>query len=382
MAAAPRGGVLVRDFIREALCGSGGYFSGASSPVLHSPKSLPFATFRGRADYTNAVAARYADGDGDFATPCELFAPWYSYCVARWAVAWHRREVFAAAAAGRARPPLVFLEFGGGAGTHAARALDFVAAEAPDFYGDCVYVGVDASAAMSERFLSALEARHGGRAFGVVADAGGDWALPGAVPAGATVTAVALELLDNLPHDKVLWGGDGAPREVRVVRGGAEVDAPVADPLIARACALAGAKRGVAEFLPTGALAFLSALGDRAPAHRLLVADFDALPRPAGADATARNAPLVAARERDLPSYLDAAGDADIFFATDFDFLKRAYVDLGLGRPGDVETPKCADFFRRDPLARNARTRSGYNPLLDDFANTSVLLAAPRDTPR
>ena len=87
-----RPGVLVRDYIREALCGPGGYFSGAASPVIASPKSLPFRSFRGAADYRAAVAARYASGGGDFATPVDLFAPWYSYAVARWALAWHRRD--------------------------------------------------------------------------------------------------------------------------------------------------------------------------------------------------------------------------------------------------------------------------------------------------
>ena len=130
--------------------------------------------------------------------------------------------------------------------------------------------------------------------------------------------------------------------------------------------------------VPTGALAFLDGLRARLPDHRLLLADFDALPRPAGRDAAARNAPLVAAADRDLDGYADAAGDADIFFATDFDYLARAYVSLGLGGPADVEAPKSRDFFARDALAARAATRSGYNPLLEDFANTRVFLAAPR----
>ena len=87
---------------------------------------------------------------------------------------------------------------------------------------------------------------------------------------------------------------------------------------------------------------------------------------------------VVAAPDRDLDSYLDADGGADIFFATDFALLARAYAALGLGDPADVETPKSAAFFRRDPLAARAATRSGYNPLLEDFTNTRVFLAAPR----
>ena len=66
-----------------------------------------------------------------------------------------------------------------------------------------------------------------------------------------------------------------------------------------------------------------------APRPRLFLADFSELPRPTGRDATAANAPLVAAADRDLDSYLEARGDADIFFATDFDWLAKAYAAAG-----------------------------------------------------
>jgi hypothetical protein len=244
-----RRGVLVRDFIREALCGEGGYFCGAASPVLAAPKTLPFREFRGAADYRRALGDLYARGAG-FATPCEIFAPWYSYAVARWALAWHRRDGAAAAARGRAAPPLRVVEFGGGTGAHAAHFLDFAREAAPAAYVACRYVGVDASPAMRSRFLERLDRRgHGGVADAVAGDAAGAWALPPGFGDGPAAV-VGLELLDNLPHDKVVWREGGACDEVRV-DGRDEVAAPAADAWVLRAAALAAPRAAGAEFVPT-----------------------------------------------------------------------------------------------------------------------------------
>ena len=79
------------------------------------------------------------------------------------------------------------------------------------------------------------------------------------------------------------------------------------------------------------------------------------------------NAPLVAAADRDLDSYLDAQGNADIFFATDFDWLaKAAYA--AAGGVGAVAAVPPAEFFARSPdLAAETETPSGFNPMLEDF---------------
>ena len=67
--------------------------------------------------------------------------------------------------------------------------------------------------------------------------------------------------------------------------------------------------------------------------------------------------------------------DADIFFATDFDWLSRAYASSGgVGAVAAAAPP--AEFFVRAPdLAAATSTRSGYNPLLEDFWNTRIFLA-------
>ena len=85
----------------------------------------------------------------------------------------------------------------------------------------------------------------------------------------------------------------------------------------------------------------------------------------------------MAAADRDLDSYLEARGDADIFFATDFDWLAKAYA--AAGGVGAVAAVPPADFFARAPdLAAETATRSGFNPMLEDFWNTRIFLASGR----
>ena len=210
---------------------------------------------------------------------------------------------------------------------------------------------------------------HPGVASAVVADARSEWTLPADFQDESCPTVVfALELLDNLPHDKVRNGFEGW------VVDGREDFRPAADEWVRRALALEPVAGDA--FVPTGCLQFLGRVFEGVPRPRLFLADFSELPRPTGRDATAANAPLVAAADRDLDSYLEARGDADIFFATDFDWLSRAYA--AAGGVGAAAVPP-AEFFARSPdLAAETATRSGFNPMLEDFWNTRIFLASGR----
>jgi hypothetical protein len=141
-------------------------------------------------------------------------------------------------------------------------------------------------------------------------------------------------------------------------------------------------------YLPTGCLKLLETLHGARPNHRLVAADFDSLP---GVMMAGRNAPLVAAqadggRTRDLPTYLAEVGSADVFFPTDFDALRAldaaarrtVSMDDGVERSeksarGEVLSTRA--FMERWADVQATATRSGYNPLLQDFANTKFFLS-------
>ena len=151
----PRGalrkrGALVRDVIADALCGPNGYFA-TRLPVLAGHTALPFREMKGRADYERALRERYAERAG-FLTPAEIFAPWYSYAAARWALAWHRVDAIKAARAGVRPPPMRVAEFGVGSGTNfdhiqckynADDGFEWFGGSCDLKYGLCVGIGDD-----------------------------------------------------------------------------------------------------------------------------------------------------------------------------------------------------------------------------------------------
>lgn len=132
-------------------------------------------------------------------------------------------------------------------------------------------------------------------------------------------------------------------------------------------------------FVPTGAARLLDALHDARPNHRLVAADFDALP---GVRMEGANAPIVASQASggktvDRDTYLEDPGRADVFFPTDFRALARMDADArgdGEGGRGRVMTTRA--FMEENAVdLRATETASGYNPLLQDFSNTRFYLS-------
>ena len=133
-------------------------------------------------------------------TPCEIFAPWYS------------RALATAALENRAADqPLCIIEIGGGNGTNALHILDYIKEIAPDVYSTMRYKLVDISAAMSERQKSVVGRHHINCEF-INADFLDVEPGHKAAENGHCII-IALEVLDNLPHDKVAWG-QTAPGDV------------------------------------------------------------------------------------------------------------------------------------------------------------------------
>jgi hypothetical protein len=137
------------------------------------------------------------------------------------------------------------------------------------------------------------------------------------------------------------------------------------------------------RFVATGSVQLLESLRLAAPNHVLIAADFDALPPPSGishthAD-TALNAPIVssAGGKVDHGSYLQNAGNADIFFATDFRWLASAYSAV-MGPNASATVLSSDSFLSRNVNPRRTETRTGYNPMLEDYTNTAFLIAKSR----
>jgi SAM-dependent MidA family methyltransferase len=223
------------------------------------------------------------------------------------------------------------------------------------------------------------------------------------VPAKSFV--LALEVLDNLAHDKLMsW--QGGLYEVCVRKGlnqaGErvfwEVPRPLQDPLMLQCLRMLDARstgqklrghgltdiigKGIASslnsllrvdtFLPTMSLRLMQVLATHFPQHRPILADFHSLPTPVTGDC----APVVQFKQHNrtvqMPTYLVEEGRCDIFFPTNFTLLQQMYAEL-CGMQTRVMSQ--SDFLQLHAPVERAATRSGWNPLLEDYSNMSVLTA-------
>ena len=260
--------------------------------------------------------------------------------------------------------PLRIYELGGGTGRAAYDVLSAIAVSNPAVYASLSYVSVEISAELAAKQAATCRP-HAARFRVEHRDASTEW-TPDATPC----FVLGLEVLDNLPHDRVVRV-DGQWHETRVLDNFEECLSPVADPLIARCLShyrpsFLASRSGIV-FLPTTALRLLEALQLARPNAHLLFADFDYLP---GIRIPGVYAPLVASQRgggttTDHDSYLGSE-PADVFFPTDFSMLQRI-----AGARGNVR--KSAQFFEETLTGEELRqcsTASGFNPLLDDFPNT------------
>ena len=126
-------------------------------------------------------------------------------------------------------------------------------------------------------------------------------------------------------------------------------------------------------FIPTVTLELFQNIKRIAPNHSLIMADFDSFIMPRGS-IRGTNAPLVSEKIEGAvnhDSYLIPRGHADIYFPSDFFFLQHAYQEI-CGRKAQVF--KNIEFMETYALESWAECRNGYNPMREEYINTSFLV--------
>jgi hypothetical protein len=120
-------------------------------------------------------------------------------------------------------------------------------------------------------------------------------------------------------------------------------------------------------YLPTELLRFMHRVNILYPSHTLLLADFDALPTTEAIPG--RNGPVVAhkatesqlrGKTKDEESYLVELGLCDIFFPTDFNFMKHLYTQVCLG--GKVPGKQLLSPLARIPIVEDNNNGVVQNP--------------------
>ncbi|OIS96361.1 PREDICTED: protein arginine methyltransferase NDUFAF7 homolog, mitochondrial-like [Nicotiana attenuata] len=401
--------ILVRDFIHKALYDPNvGYFSQKSASVGVLDRSIKFNQLQGRKAYMKHLDKIYKQSDVSWFTPVELFKPWYAHGIAEAILRTTNLSV-----------PLKIYEIGGGSGTCAKGILDYIKLNAPTrVYDNISYTSVEISSSLAAKQIQTVgEVDSHLSKFRVerrdAADRRG-WGDVNEQPCWV----IMLEVLDNLPHDLIYSENQMSPwMEVWVEsKEGeklSELYRPIQDSLI-KSCmeivhmpdATAGGSRVSSAvksiwakvfpkprwcWLPTGCLKLLEVLHGALSKMSLIASDFSYLP---DVKIPGERAPLVSTKKdgssSDYNSYLDAKGDADIFFPTDFllleqmdhycsGWMKQQKDDTSLKRGKKRRTLSLgtAAFMEEFGLPTKTRTKDGYNPLLDDFKNNKFYLSVP-----
>ncbi|GAB2221765.1 hypothetical protein Droror1_Dr00012953 [Drosera rotundifolia] len=400
--------VLVRDFIHSALYDPNhGYFSKRSGSVGVLDSSIKFNQLQGRKAYLQHLEKIYKQSDISWFTPVELFKPWYAHGIAE-AILRTTSLSF----------PLKIYEIGGGSGTCAKGIMDYIMLNAPSrVYNSMTYTSVEISSSLAERQLETIGQvdSHFSR-FKVECRDAADRSGWGAVQE-QPCWIIMLEVLDNLPHDLICAENQVSPwKEVWVEKRTdsltpSELCKPVQDPFIACCMDILDMEASASQnrimslamgmwskvfpkprrcWLPTGCLKLMETLHGALPKMSLIASDFSFLP---DVRIPGERAPLVSSKHNgsssDHDSYLDAKGDADIFFPTDFWLLERIdhycsgwtksllEKSSKQGKRRRTITLDTSAFMEQFGLPSKTRTKDGYNPLLDDFKNTKFYLSVP-----
>lgn len=293
--------VLTREFIYASLYAKeAGYFTTQHREVLHTPaQGIDFGNLWGAGEYRSVLAQLYKESPEAWLTPVEIFAPHYSHALARYML----NSPFL-------RQELVIFEIGGGSGSNALHILNYLKEHMPDVYARTKYTLIEISPVMAKRQHKCVTTVHPHQCTVINQDI-----LTFAdthAPVSSHCFFLALEVLDNLPHDKVTIK-NGKWFET-VVKMQSDVGIPVLeeairplnDMLIRQTLHYFGCelplhvsyknKSGLAQrvrhmlgkespaltsaFIPTGAMQLLNTLRSAFPQHHLIAADFDSLPAP------------------------------------------------------------------------------------------------------
>ena len=436
--------MLLRKFISQRLSE---YYAQPSSSVVGSvvakssasdPPPINFSRLLGTWQWRRLYAQLYEKQEGQWLTPVELFRPYYSNTFAEFVVQ-------AAAAAGESNgngenradddgsssQELHVVELGGGRGTNAAHILSHLRDAHPTIYQNVKYTIFDASPTLHELQKQVVLHEHHHSADQIsfvlrdmtdVAEGQADFLSPSDVP----TVVIAMELLDNLAHDKVTR----CRRTRKLLQAEVVVEAedeavhvddehryddhkneqekdtnmpreryreefhPLTDPLLrdvldaAPSYAKGTGRRP--KWVPTVACGVVRRLYEARPNCSLVFADFDWLPAPELIDGQsiakrrsleADGEPIITDMDDvDHACYLTAPRLCDILYPTDFLKLGDYVAKASSSSNTKVETMKQADFLAKYGSNQVDQTRNwmGYTPLLEDFSNYSVVSAIAR----
>jgi hypothetical protein len=393
-----------------------GYFS-KQARIFTPPQPFEFTKMKDNLAYDRAlvrVIDEFEDSlqtDQDttsarqvFHTPTELFKPYYGQALARHLLHQYRSHYFP-------HTDLQIYEIGGGNGTLMLNILDYIREQDPEVYNCTQYRIVEISLQLAQRQKAVLEkslreAEHLQHVQILHKDI-----LTWSIPVRHPCYVLAMEVVDNLPHDIVRYDpqtGQALQAVVLIDKNGEfeEAYTPSMDELPRRYLALrkklghshlprshpqalpsflrqlshalpySGRLTG-REFVPTTLLSLLDVLYEYFPHHHLILSDFDSLPNAI----PGYMAPVVQTRyQRNMipcTTYLVQQGYFDVFFPTNFWELQAMYGQLCPSYFGTrrMHITTHRKFVERWGDMRQTTTLSGENPMKDYYENVKMLIS-------
>lgn len=398
------------------------YYSQPAHKVVGSTDaSINFSSLWGQWHWKRTYKQLYKQQKGMWLTPVELFAPYYSNAFANF-VSTSMKPML------ESKKPFQIVELGGGRGTNAKALLNHLQLHHNEVYDKLrEYTIFDTSPSLHELQRENLKTNsdHADKINLVnvdmmeIAEGTSTFLSHSDIP----TTLIALELLDNFPHDKVAncfetneilqtelipvdddctTSDVSSEAIVDTSKQYYEVFSPVSDPLLQHILSIdpSLSKQLVSNgprWIPSVALGVLMRLFECRPNSAVAFADFDWLPPPDLTSPEKQNFmlaepaigdPIVTDMKGiDHPCYLTTPPDelCDILYPTDFQrmasftkgILRRDSESRAL--PLSVAAMKQNDFSIHYGLEEVNKTKSwtGYSPLIDDFGNCSVLTVSP-----
>lgn len=396
---------LTRDFINDRLYSpEGGYFCQENVQIGEISEPINFRELVGYDEYAREIAKKYPKNA--WLTPSELFRPWYGFSLANYIV-----QTFVKAKKSKKTSKLKIIEVGAGSGSAADSILFYLKNYEAQHYTNVDYKIVEVSPQMCARATEKLAINHK-----KLLDKGqitvvNENILNYKGVDDSLTFVVFLEVLDNMPHDRIYYSDENkawayetwvnATVDAQGKETYEEIKRPIADPLIKELIEIYTTmpnkeyyedmekKGGIAErivnwmyrpkdsknlFIPTACLQMLKTVNKLLPNHHLIMADFDAL---RGSESVYQGlcSPIVSKKleksheKEDYKSYLVGRGQADIFFPTNFYLLQDMYKKVTKRKGRFLKTHEFMDEFAKEKWCQ---TQSGYNPIKEDFLNTSI----------
>jgi SAM-dependent MidA family methyltransferase len=387
------------------------YYAQSADTVVGGLSPVHLSSLWGRWHWMLVYERLYKETQGQWLTPVELFQPHYSQAIAN----------YIASLCDDDNPSAIdIVELGGGRGTNARHVMDHLANTRNDvFQRISAYHLVDASPTLLQLQKQSLSATVHAEKFRFqqkdlldVAEEKDDFFLPASTEDDRMTIVMGLEVMDNLPHDKIrIRGKSGMDQAVVRMPSPSsssslleEAFVPLSDALLKRvleldACPPPFSTRTKSKsaqplryaWIPTVTAGILSQLYQQRPggATHVLLADFDWLPPPNATDKTstkthkrrsrwAQGEPLVTnMNDVDQPCYLSAVGEelCDILFPTNFATLAKVVSAASAGAvlPRVQQQALFLLDHGPDQVKATKSWLTGFSPLLKDFGNCSVL---------